>query len=81
MSLTLTPSGGVGDGFSAATSGPAYAAARAALSQAWGRDTLEMAAGGAIPLVGRLLLRWLWPLLLVFAVVICALLGAAAALE
>ena len=54
VSLTVTPLGGVGDGFSAATSGPAYAAARAALSRAWGRDTLMMAAGGAIPLASAL---------------------------
>ena len=37
-----------------ATDGPAYAAARAALATAWGAEPLDMATGGAIPLVSAL---------------------------
>jgi acetylornithine deacetylase/succinyl-diaminopimelate desuccinylase-like protein len=43
-----------GQGFSAATSGPAYAAARAELAQAWGSETVTFASGGSIPLVSAL---------------------------
>jgi cysteinylglycine-S-conjugate dipeptidase len=43
-----------GKGFAAATSGPAYAAARAALANAWGGDTVSFATGGSIPLVSAL---------------------------
>jgi acetylornithine deacetylase/succinyl-diaminopimelate desuccinylase-like protein len=43
-----------GQGFSAATSGPAYAAARAALASAWGSETVSFASGGSIPLVSAL---------------------------
>ncbi len=53
ISLTVT-AGATGDGFAASTSGPAYDAARAALSQAWGRDTIKVATGGSIPLVHAL---------------------------
>jgi acetylornithine deacetylase/succinyl-diaminopimelate desuccinylase-like protein len=40
-----------GSGFAADTSGPFYAAARQALSDAWGSETVMIATGGSIPLV------------------------------
>ena len=43
-----------GQGFAAATSGPAYTAARAALADAWGSETVTFASGGSIPLVSAL---------------------------
>jgi acetylornithine deacetylase/succinyl-diaminopimelate desuccinylase-like protein len=43
-----------GQGFAAATSGPAYEAARAALASAWGSETVSFASGGSIPLVSAL---------------------------
>ena len=43
-----------GKGFAAATSGPAYEAARAALASAWGSETVSFASGGSIPLVSAL---------------------------
>ena len=43
--------GATGNGFAAQTSGPAYDAARAALSTAWGAETVTIATGGSIPLV------------------------------
>src|SRR3954452_10281249 len=43
-----------GNGFSADTTGPAYAAARAALSAAWGTTAVNAAGGGSIPLVSAL---------------------------
>jgi acetylornithine deacetylase/succinyl-diaminopimelate desuccinylase-like protein len=43
-----------GNGFAARTSGPAYAAARAALEAAWGRPAVSAAGGGSIPLVNAL---------------------------
>jgi acetylornithine deacetylase/succinyl-diaminopimelate desuccinylase-like protein len=43
-----------GQGFAAATSGPAYAAARTALAEAWGGETVSFASGGSIPLVSAL---------------------------
>ena len=43
-----------GKGFFAETSGPAYDAARAALSNAWGAETVFVATGGSIPLVSAL---------------------------
>jgi acetylornithine deacetylase/succinyl-diaminopimelate desuccinylase-like protein len=43
-----------GQGFAAPTSGPAYAAARAALAGAWGSETVTFASGGSIPLVSAL---------------------------
>lgn len=46
--------GDVGNGFAPATEGLAYAAARAALAAAWGAEPLDMATGGAIPLVSSL---------------------------
>jgi cysteinylglycine-S-conjugate dipeptidase len=46
--------GDAGDGFAAATSGPAYGAARAALATAWGSDPVTMSSGGSIPLLNAL---------------------------
>jgi acetylornithine deacetylase/succinyl-diaminopimelate desuccinylase-like protein len=43
-----------GNGFAAKTSGPAYDAAKAALSTAWGDETIFVATGGSIPLVNAL---------------------------
>jgi len=43
-----------GNGFAAKTSGPAYDAARTALSTAWGGNTVSVATGGSIPLVNAL---------------------------
>jgi acetylornithine deacetylase/succinyl-diaminopimelate desuccinylase-like protein len=43
-----------GKGFAAATSGPAYEAARTALTRAWGTETVTFASGGSIPLVSAL---------------------------
>ena len=48
--LTLT-AGATGDGFRARSSGPAWDAMVAAMTTAWGADTVEIATGGAIPLV------------------------------
>lgn len=48
--LTVTR-GEAGNGFLARTDGPAYAAARAALTDAWGREPVDMASGGSIPIV------------------------------
>jgi len=48
--LQVTP-GAIGDGYRAASSGPAWDAMIAAMSTAWGADTVEIATGGAIPLV------------------------------
>ena len=44
----------IGKGFLAATSGPAYDAASAALASAWGAETVFVATGGSIPLVSAL---------------------------
>jgi acetylornithine deacetylase/succinyl-diaminopimelate desuccinylase-like protein len=43
-----------GNGFAAATDGPAYDAARTAWSAAWGRDVLLAGSGGSIPIVSAL---------------------------
>jgi acetylornithine deacetylase/succinyl-diaminopimelate desuccinylase-like protein len=43
-----------GQGFAALTSGPAFAAARDALAEAWGAETVTFASGGSIPLVSAL---------------------------
>ncbi|HKE88081.1 MAG TPA: M20/M25/M40 family metallo-hydrolase [Vicinamibacterales bacterium] len=43
-----------GNGFAAKTSGPAYDAAKAALSTAWGGEMIFVATGGSIPLVNAL---------------------------
>ncbi len=53
IALTVA-AGDAGDGFAAATSGPAFAAARAALATAWGSEPVMMASGGSIPLVSAL---------------------------
>lgn len=46
--------GDTGDGFWGATSGPAWTAMEAAMTAAWGKAPVEMATGGAIPLVKAL---------------------------
>jgi cysteinylglycine-S-conjugate dipeptidase len=46
--------GAIGNGFAAATGGPAYDAARAAWSAAWGRDVALVGSGGSIPIVSAL---------------------------
>ena len=48
--LELT-AGAIGDGYRATSSGPAWDAMVAAMGTAWGADTVEIATGGAIPLV------------------------------
>jgi cysteinylglycine-S-conjugate dipeptidase len=53
ISLTVH-SAETGKGFAAATSGPAFAAARHALADAWGAETVTFASGGSIPLVSAL---------------------------
>jgi acetylornithine deacetylase/succinyl-diaminopimelate desuccinylase-like protein len=40
-----------GEPFAVQADGPAYAAARGAMSEAWGAETVDMGAGGSIPLV------------------------------
>jgi acetylornithine deacetylase/succinyl-diaminopimelate desuccinylase-like protein len=46
--------GPTGNGFSAATDGPAYTAARTAWARAWGADVLLAGSGGSIPIVSAL---------------------------
>jgi cysteinylglycine-S-conjugate dipeptidase len=53
IELDVQP-GPTGNGFAAATDGPAYDAARAAWSAAWGRDVLLAGSGGSIPIVSAL---------------------------
>ena len=53
IELDVQP-GATGNGFAAATTGPAYDAARAAWSAAWGRDVLLAGSGGSIPIVSAL---------------------------
>jgi acetylornithine deacetylase/succinyl-diaminopimelate desuccinylase-like protein len=53
VSLTVTP-GATGDGFRARSSGPAWDAMVAAMTAAWGAEPVEIATGGAIPLVKAL---------------------------
>jgi acetylornithine deacetylase/succinyl-diaminopimelate desuccinylase-like protein len=48
--LTVT-AGATGDGFRARSSGPAWDAMVAAMSAAWDAEAVEIATGGAIPLV------------------------------
>lgn len=43
-----------GNGFLADTSGPAYEAAKVAMGEAWGAETVMAASGGSIPLVNAL---------------------------
>jgi acetylornithine deacetylase/succinyl-diaminopimelate desuccinylase-like protein len=50
VALEVTP-GATGNGFAAESTGPAYDAARKALSTAWGQETVTIATGGSIPLV------------------------------
>ncbi|GGK37505.1 M20/M25/M40 family metallo-hydrolase [Nocardia camponoti] len=50
VELTVT-AGETGNGFAATTGGPAFDAAEAALTTAWGAQAGEMAGGGSIPLV------------------------------
>jgi len=52
--LKVTPLGDVGDGFAARTDGIAYRAAAGAMADAWGREPVEFALGGAIPFVSAL---------------------------
>ena len=53
IELDVRP-GATGNGFAAATDGPAYDAARAAWSAAWDREVLLAGSGGSIPIVGAL---------------------------
>jgi acetylornithine deacetylase/succinyl-diaminopimelate desuccinylase-like protein len=53
IELDVRP-GPTGNGFAAATGGPAYDAARDAWSAAWGRDVLLAGSGGSIPIVSAL---------------------------
>jgi acetylornithine deacetylase/succinyl-diaminopimelate desuccinylase-like protein len=53
IELDVRP-GATGNGFAAATTGPAYAAAREAWSGAWGAETVLAGAGGSIPIVSAL---------------------------
>src|SRR6185503_270778 len=53
IELDVSP-GPTGNGFAAATGGPAYAAARAAWSAAYGADVLMAGSGGSIPIVSAL---------------------------
>jgi acetylornithine deacetylase/succinyl-diaminopimelate desuccinylase-like protein len=53
VELDVRP-GPTGAGFSAATSGTAYDAARAAWSEAWGADVFFAGSGGSIPIVSAL---------------------------
>ncbi|MFC4913499.1 M20/M25/M40 family metallo-hydrolase [Actinomadura gamaensis] len=52
--LTVTVAGEAGDGHRAGTGGPATEAITAALRAAYGTEPVQMAAGGAIPLVNAL---------------------------
>jgi cysteinylglycine-S-conjugate dipeptidase len=54
IAVSATPAGAPADGFAAATTGAAYAAAHAALRGAWNSEPVSMALGGAIPLAGAL---------------------------
>jgi acetylornithine deacetylase/succinyl-diaminopimelate desuccinylase-like protein len=53
IELDVRP-GPTGNGFAAATDGPAYDAARAAWAAAWGRDVMFAGSGGSIPIVSAL---------------------------
>jgi acetylornithine deacetylase/succinyl-diaminopimelate desuccinylase-like protein len=53
IELDVQP-GATGNGFAAATGGPAYEAARAAWAQAWGADVMLAGSGGSIPIVSAL---------------------------
>jgi acetylornithine deacetylase/succinyl-diaminopimelate desuccinylase-like protein len=53
IELDVQP-GPTGNGFLADTTGPAYDAARAAWSQAWGAEVVQAGSGGSIPIVSAL---------------------------
>lgn len=53
IELDVRP-GATGDGFAAATDGPAYTAARDAWSAAWDADVVLAGSGGSIPIVSAL---------------------------
>ncbi|HST43100.1 MAG TPA: M20/M25/M40 family metallo-hydrolase [Conexibacter sp.] len=53
IELDVRP-GATGNGFAAVTDGPAYTAARAAWSEAWGREAILAGSGGSIPIVSAL---------------------------
>jgi acetylornithine deacetylase/succinyl-diaminopimelate desuccinylase-like protein len=53
IELDVRP-GATGNGFAAKTDGPAYGAARAAWSAAWGREAMLAGSGGSIPIVSAL---------------------------
>lgn len=53
VQVEVTP-GSTGEGFAADTSGPAYAAMRQAMLEAYGTEAVEAGAGGSIPLVAVL---------------------------
>lgn len=53
IELDVRP-GPTGNGFAAATTGPAYQAARVAWTQAWGSDVVLAGSGGSIPIVSAL---------------------------
>jgi acetylornithine deacetylase/succinyl-diaminopimelate desuccinylase-like protein len=48
--VTVTP-GALGESFELDATGPAYEAFRSALSEAWGRDPIDIGIGGSIPFV------------------------------
>jgi acetylornithine deacetylase/succinyl-diaminopimelate desuccinylase-like protein len=54
VQLEVTGVGATGDGFHARSSGPAWDAMVAAMTEAWGAETVEIATGGAIPIVKAL---------------------------
>ncbi|MEV5572914.1 M20/M25/M40 family metallo-hydrolase [Spirillospora sp. NPDC052269] len=54
IALTVSLAGEAGDGYRAETDGPAVEAMSAAMRAAYGTDPVQMAAGGAIPLVSAL---------------------------
>lgn len=51
--MSVTPEA-VGQGVRVDTDGPAYAAARAAMHEAYGKPAQEIGAGGSIPLIDSL---------------------------
>ena len=53
IELNVQP-GATGNGFAAATEGPAYEAARAAWTAAWGQEVMLAGSGGSIPIVSAL---------------------------
>jgi acetylornithine deacetylase/succinyl-diaminopimelate desuccinylase-like protein len=50
--LTVTP-GDIGQPYAIDASGPVYEAARAAFTQAWGTDPVDMGMGGSIPFIAE----------------------------